>query len=99
MRLGGRRPGNPPDPEVAIKLADEAATYLPNDMRSALSKLSAKHRTRLLLNTVVGYTEYELADMLGVSQVAVNHSTRQAKSQLRQVLAPLYGYADALSKT
>lgn len=57
-----------------------------HDLHDALGMLRREHRAALLLNTVDGYTQAEIAAMLEVPPGTVASWLSRAKSQLREAL-------------
>lgn len=56
------------------------------DLHEALGELRPEHRAALLLNAVDGYTQAEIAAMLGVPAGTVASWLSRAKQQLRRAL-------------
>ena len=56
------------------------------DLHRALSRLRREHRAALLLSAVDGYTQSEIAEMLGVPPGTVATWLSRAKAQLREAL-------------
>ena len=57
------------------------------DLHRALSALRREHRAALLLSAVDGYTQSEIAEMLGVPPGTVATWLSRAKAQLREALS------------
>ena len=55
-------------------------------LHEALGGLRREHRAALLLNVVDGYTQAEIAGMLGVAPGTVASWLSRAKAQLREAL-------------
>ncbi len=76
-----------------VPLEDEAAG-LPVDMESArlgplaaaIGRLSARYRQYILLKYDCGYSNQEIADMLGLSYEGVHSLDRRAKKKLKALL-------------
>lgn len=56
------------------------------DLHHALGRLRREHRAALLMNAVDGYTQSEIADILGVPPGTVASWLSRAKAQLREAL-------------
>jgi RNA polymerase sigma-70 factor, ECF subfamily len=78
-RWAGLR-GHPADPVSWLHPAD-------HDLHAALRGLRREHRAALLLSVVDGYSQAEIAAILGVAPGTVASWLSRAKSQLREVLS------------
>lgn len=56
-------------------------------LHAALASLRREHRAALLLNLVDGYTQAEIAAMLGIAPATVASWVSRAKAKLREVLS------------
>ena len=60
--------------------------YFSDDVYNALQTLSTQQRTIILLRTVEGLKEEEVAVQMGLSRSAVNSSCTRAKAKVRKIL-------------
>lgn len=68
---------------------DDEPPWVPAEDRGlheALRRLRREHRAALLLNIVDGYTQSEVAEMLGVAPGTVASWVSRAKAQMREIL-------------
>lgn len=69
------------------RVQEEPATGpVDHELREALGELRREHRAALLLNAVDGYTQAEIAAMLGVPPGTVASWLARAKSKMREAL-------------
>jgi len=79
--------------ELAYKKGNYAAETLVMDLKSALDLygnnpkvLTDKQRRAIILHLILGYTEFEVADMVGVSQTAIVASISGGLKRMSQFL-------------
>jgi RNA polymerase sigma-70 factor, ECF subfamily len=86
-RRRSRHPEDPHDrlPEVPVD-TDPLSHHLAPELEAALSQLSRRQRTAVLLSTVVGMSAEEIAGVLGTSRRAVYGLIERGEGRLRQLL-------------
>jgi RNA polymerase sigma-70 factor (ECF subfamily) len=96
LRRRRRRPEVPTDalPDVDVVPGPE----LPDpDLREALSHLSERHRSIVLLRHVIGLSYNEIAGVSGTNRVAVYGASARAERRLRQLLETVESAAPVAS--
>jgi RNA polymerase sigma-70 factor (ECF subfamily) len=96
LRRRRRRPEIPTDvlPDIDVV----AAPQLPDpDLQDALSELTERHRSIVLLRHVVGLSFSEIANVLGTNRAAAYAASSRAERRLRQLLETVESKAPATS--
>ncbi len=94
VRRRRRRPVDlfPADPDRVVPPSDAAdvalaADALPDDVQSALRRLSPDYRAAVVLCDVVGLSYQEIADALDAPVGTVRSRIHRGRSQLREILS------------